>query len=323
MPPLSRWLWGWISPFGGKPNRNTKAAAFLNFLCAPGVLCGKTITLPHMFSTLIQTLAGWLPRRRSLASPQAGKHPEPAQAAAPQPALQLFVPDGNCARCRNYRVRVADSRGKEFAQNEARAAICNIRGMELHEPLTTYCKNFSSADGDSPNVNSPGTHAPGSNSMTFHPANIHPANGALFGATYSILPAHSGMAVPWVDLAVPRVAPATCCMCGEHSETGIVIALQLPEGHVDVECCGPQHYLDWWTDYLLRCLAYFKLLGERAYSDMYDVVLSSSATAHYSNAKEAFYSAISTARDLELTAEQQALEDRLAHIKAVFRSQFR
>jgi len=159
--------------------------------------------------------------------------------------------------------------------------------------------------------------------MTFHPANIRPANGALFGATYSILPAHSGTAVPWVDLAVPRVAPATCNICGEHSETGIVIALQLPEGHVDVECCGPQHYLDWWTDYLLRCLAYFKLLGERAYSDMYDVVLSSSATAHYSNAKEAFYSAISTARDLELTAEQQALEDRLAHIKAVFRSQFR
>jgi len=28
-------------------------------------------------------------------------------------------------------------------------------------------------------------------------------------------------------------------------------------------------------------------------------------------------------RDLELTAEQQALEKRLAHIKAVFRSQFK
>lgn len=283
-----------------------------------------------MFSTLIQTLARWLPQRRSFASPTPDKQPEAAQAAAPQPALQLFVPDGNCLGCRNYRVRVGDPRTKQSAQNGAGAgaAFCNIRGMELHEPLTTYCKNFSSADGDSQHVNSPGTdspgsHAPGSDSMTFHPANIRPANGALFGATYSILPAHSGMAIPWVDLAVPRVGPATCCMCGEHSETGIVIALQLPEGHVDVECCGPQHYLDWWTDYLLRWLDYFKLLGERAYSDMYDVIRPSSATACYSNAKEAFYSAISTARDLELTQEQHALEARLAHIKAVFRSQFK
>ena len=122
-----------------------------------------------------------------------------------------------------------------------------------------------------------------------------------------------------MDLAVPRVGPATCNICSEHSERGI--QLQLPDGYV--ECCGPQHYFDWWTDYLLRRLAYFKLLGERAYSDMYDVVLTSTAAGYYSNAKEAFYSAISTARDLELTAEQYALEDRLAHIKAVFRSQFK
>ena len=108
-------------------------------------------------------------------------------------------------------------------------------------------------------------------------------------------------------------------MCGAQSDTGI--QLELPDGHV--ECCGPQHYLDWWRDYLLRRLAYFKLLGERAYSDMYDVIRPTTAAAYYSDAKEAFYSAISTARDLELTAEQQALEERLAHIKAVFRSQFK
>lgn len=297
MPPLTRWLRGWVSPVRGKPNQEHKSSAFSKFP-APRAFFAVKQSLPHMFSTLMEKLAQWLPRRRSLASAKAANQPEPAQAAAPQPALQLFAPSGNCAGCRKFRPRSSDPDAKAPAQNEAGAGICNIRGMELHEPLTTYCKNFSSADGDS-------------------------QHHALFGATYSILPAHSGMAVPWVDLAVPRVAPATCCMCGEHSETGIVIALQLSEGHVDVECCGPQHYLDWWTDYLLRCLAYFKLLGERAYSDMYDVVLSSSATAHYSNAKEAFYSAISTARDLELTAEQQALEDRLAHIKAVFRSQFR
>jgi hypothetical protein len=53
------------------------------------------------------------------------------------------------------------------------------------------------------------------------------------------------------------------------------------------------------------------------------VISPSSATAYYSDAKEAFYSAISTARDLELRAEHHALEERLAHIKAVFRSQFR
>jgi hypothetical protein len=269
-----------------------------------------------MFSNLKQKLAGWLPWRRSLASAKAGKHPEPAQPAAQQPALQLFSPAGNCLGCRNYRAPEAYQPGEASVQNGAGAGgpsagggICSVRGMEIQEPLTTYCKNF-----DSPGSEPRGTDSPGSDS-----ANVHSANGALFGATYSILPEHSGTAVPWVDLAVPRVGPATCNMCGERTETGI--QLQLPDGYV--ECCGPQHYLDWWTDYLLRRLAYFKLLGERAYSDMYDVVLFSSATAYYSDAKEAFYSAISTARDLELTQEQQAIEERLAHIKAVFRSQFK
>src|SRR6185437_12231043 len=231
--------------------------------------------------------------------------------------------------CSNYRARVAGPGGEESARNEARAAICAIRGMELREPLTTYCKNFDSADGESsgtkpPGSDSAGSHVPGADSTSFHPANVHPANlhpasGGLFGATYTILPAHSGVAIPWVELAVPRVAPATCDMCGAQSETGI--QLELSDGQV--ECCGPQHYLDWWRDYLRRRLAFFKLLGERAYSDMYDVIRPTTAAAYYSDAKEAFYSAISTVRDLELTAEQQAIEERLAHIKAVFRSQFK
>jgi hypothetical protein len=275
-----------------------------------------------MFSTLIEKMAGWLPRWRSLAPPEAGKQPEPAHVAAQQPALQLFSPSGNCLGCGNYRVPAAGTRGEASAQNGTRAGgICRIRGMELQEPLTTYCKNFNSTGSGPRGTNSPGSDSEGFDGPGLHPANVHSANGALFGATYSILHAHSATAVPWVELAVPRVAPATCCLCAERSETGI--HLQLPDGHVDVECCSPQHYLDWWTDYLLRRLAYFKLLGERAYSDMYDVVLSSTAAAYYSDAKEAFYSAISTARDLELTQEQHALEERLAHIKAVFRSQFK
>lgn len=218
---------------------------------------------------------------------------------------------GNCLKCRNYRPRARNSpadaadQGAANASREAlanragdstfnaaaeqAAALCSIRGFDIREPLTTFCKNFS---------------AP---------------NEAPFGAIYSILGTHAGVALPWVGLTAPSVAPATCCMCGATSESGI--RLELADG--TVECCSPQHYLDWWTDYLCRRLDYFKLLGERAYSDMYDVISPSSATGYYSDAKEAFYSAISTARDLELRAEQHALEERLAHIKAVFRSQFR
>jgi len=270
-------------------------------------------------------MGGWLQGRKFSASPaSADKETESAQAAVKEPAVQLFEPSGNCLGCRNYRARAGGPGGGASAENEARAAICAIRGMELREPLTTYCKNFDSAGAESagtkpPGSDSAGSDVPGSDSTSFRPANVHPTNGGLFGATYSILPAHSGVAIPWVDLAVPRVAPATCCMCGAQSDTGI--QLELPDGHV--ECCGPQHYFDWWRDYLLRRLAYFKLLGERAYSDMYDVIRPTTAAAYYSDAKEAFYSAISTVRDLELTAEQQAIEERLAHIKAVFRSQFK
>jgi len=211
----------------------------------------------------------------------------PAEAAREQPALTLFSPTGNCRECRNYRPRTGQSSADGDGQHAD--AFCSIRGFDIREPLTTFCKNFS-APTDSP-----------------------------LGAIYSIFASHGNVALPWVNLAAPRVAPATCCMCGAASETGIRLELH----DENVECCGPQHYLDWWTDYLLRRLDYFKLLGERAYSDMYDVISPSSATAYYSDAKEAFYSAISTARDLELRAEHHALEERLAHIKAVFRSQFR
>lgn len=66
-----------------------------------------------------------------------------------------------------------------------------------------------------------------------------------------------------------------------------------------------------------------KRMGEAAYDQMYEAVSAASATACYSDAKEAFHDAIRAARDLGLEAEAADLEARLDHIKAVFRSQFR
>ena len=72
----------------------------------------------------------------------------------------------------------------------------------------------------------------------------------------------------------------------------------------------------------LKQLAHLKAMGEKAYDDMYDAYPPGSATAYYSDAKECFYDAIGLARRLGLEEETAALEARLEHIKAVFRSQF-
>lgn len=215
--------------------------------------------------------------------------PEPearAETPAQRPVLKVFSPEGNCDGCR-YRRPGPGNAGDAGRQKSE--PICSIRGFEIHEPRNTYCKNFNAED------------------------------ASPFGAVYSILGEHGGTAAAWLDLAAPYAGPATCCICGEKSEPGVRV--QLPED--EVECCGPEHYLEWWSDYQRRRLDYFKKLGEKAYSDMYDVAPFSSATAPYSNAKEAFYSAISTARDLEWVEEQRALEQRLEHIKNMFRSQFK
>jgi len=55
---------------------------------------------------------------------------------------------------------------------------------------------------------------------------------------------------------------------------------------------------------------------------MYEAHSPSGATVCYSDAKECYYDAIGLARRLGLEEETKALEERLAHIKAVFRSQF-
>jgi hypothetical protein len=69
-------------------------------------------------------------------------------------------------------------------------------------------------------------------------------------------------------------------------------------------------------------LAFFKQQAEDAYAKMYDAIRPSDAAACYSDAKEALYSAIGIARRLRRTDDLARLEARLAHVKAVFRSQF-
>jgi len=62
--------------------------------------------------------------------------------------------------------------------------------------------------------------------------------------------------------------------------------------------------------------------AEEAYSAMYDALDPSTATARYSDAKECLHTAIGLARTLGETDLARQLSERLAHIKAVFRSQF-
>jgi hypothetical protein len=69
-------------------------------------------------------------------------------------------------------------------------------------------------------------------------------------------------------------------------------------------------------------LEHLKKLGEKAYDDMYEAHSSSGANVCYSDAKDCFWDAIGLAQRLGLEEETRALEKRLAHIKAVFRSQF-
>jgi hypothetical protein len=66
-------------------------------------------------------------------------------------------------------------------------------------------------------------------------------------------------------------------------------------------------------------LVQLELLGEEAYSRMYD---SRSPSGDYSEAKDNFHAAIGLAQKLGLKEEVGRLEKRLMHIKAVFRSQF-
>lgn len=70
----------------------------------------------------------------------------------------------------------------------------------------------------------------------------------------------------------------------------------------------------------LNQLRVCKAIGEKAYDQLYEA--RNGTAGLYSDAKEAFYDAIKVARELNLPEEVEQLEKRLAHIKAVFRSQF-
>ncbi len=69
-------------------------------------------------------------------------------------------------------------------------------------------------------------------------------------------------------------------------------------------------------------LHWLEAQAEEAYSRMYDAEFGTPAAAHYSDAKEFLYDAIGLAQRLGKRAEADRLSNRLAHIKAVFRSQF-
>jgi hypothetical protein len=69
-------------------------------------------------------------------------------------------------------------------------------------------------------------------------------------------------------------------------------------------------------------LAWLEAQAEAAYDKMYDARHSRDAATLYSDAKEYLYDAIGLARQLAKSDDAARLEARLAHIKAVFRSQF-
>jgi hypothetical protein len=73
---------------------------------------------------------------------------------------------------------------------------------------------------------------------------------------------------------------------------------------------------------LLERLRFFEAEAEKAYECMYDARPGSDLAACYSDAKEALYEAIGTARRLGLGRETTRLEKRLAEIKTIFRRQF-
>ena len=65
-----------------------------------------------------------------------------------------------------------------------------------------------------------------------------------------------------------------------------------------------------------------ELIAEEAYARMYDATSPTEATARYSDAKEAFYTAIERAQALGDKQRVERLQARLDEVKAIFRSQF-
>jgi hypothetical protein len=87
--------------------------------------------------------------------------------------------------------------------------------------------------------------------------------------------------------------------------------------------CGEAEMTDEQRRDLQAQLSSCERIAEQAYDDMYEKAHSfSAATGYYSDAKDAFREAIQAARELGLDEEVKRLEERLEHVKKVFRSQF-
>jgi hypothetical protein len=69
-------------------------------------------------------------------------------------------------------------------------------------------------------------------------------------------------------------------------------------------------------------LRWLEQQAELAYEAMYDAPPGAALAGRYSDAKEFLYDAIALAQRLGHAATAERLSKRLAHIKAVFRSQF-
>jgi len=203
----------------------------------------------------------------------------------PEVAMPNGGPD-NCSRCGFNKAN--NGRWPGPGEEQEAPGFCSIRGFDIANPFWTYCKNQHSRQS----------------------APLGPVYGAVYTQGYQ--------RVPWYDRIFPSEGEATCLVCGDHVLTGIVLPLESG----DLEFCDGEHYLVWWTDTMRKRLRASKDFGEKAYDEMYDARSSSAATGRYSDAKEAFHDAIAIARDLELPDEMAALQARLDHIKAVFRSQF-
>jgi hypothetical protein len=71
-----------------------------------------------------------------------------------------------------------------------------------------------------------------------------------------------------------------------------------------------------------EALALCRAKGEKAYDDMYEAHSFRDASDCYRDAKDFFEEAIALAGLLGLSDEKSSLQQRLEHIRAVFRKQF-
>jgi hypothetical protein len=87
---------------------------------------------------------------------------------------------------------------------------------------------------------------------------------------------------------------------------------------VDSEGCVTEQERQDKLERLRQCIK----LGEDAYDQLYEPQTHNNPAGHYSDAKDFFGEAIGLANTLGLNEQAQELSERLAHIKAVYRSQF-